>query len=94
MNEKDEDHRRLYDLAFGKRPQFEIYDTQRDPDQLKNVVGVTRYFAMRQMHTGSGLDRKLRERNDPRATGEDVAFDEYPYLGGSPKHPLFHQASP
>ena len=90
----DDHHRRLYGLAFGKRPKIEVYDTHNDPYQLKNQAGSVRYFPMVQTMTGPGLKRILREYNDPRAAGEDVAFDEYPYPGGSPKHPGFRQKSP
>ena len=92
--DKDEHHRRLYDLAFGQRPKIEVYVTQSDPYQLKNEAKSIRYYPMVQMLTGPGLQRTLSEYNDPRATGDDVAFDEYPYLGGSPKHPKFRRKSP
>jgi len=92
--DKDADHRWLYDRAFGKRPQIEVYDTDTDPYQLRNEAGSVRYFPMVQMMTGPSLKRTLKGYNDPRATGESVAFDEYPYLGGSPKHPDFRRKSP
>jgi len=90
----NEHHRRLYGLAFGKRPKIEVYATHNDPYQLKNEAGSVRYYPMVQTMTGPSLERILREYNDPRTAGEDVAFDEYPYLGGSPKHPDFRHKSP
>ena len=33
----------LFDLAFGKRPEFELYDLQKDPAQIHNVAEVSKY---------------------------------------------------
>ena len=40
-----------------------------------------------------GLER-LRATGDPRATGGGDAFDEYPYLGGAPRHPSLPRLRP
>ncbi len=84
--DKNATHRKLYDAAFGKRPEIELYDLRKDPDQLNNVVDVVNYYAAVQMMTNT-LDRELRKRGDPRVTGEEVNFDDFPYLGGAPKYP-------
>lgn len=84
--DKDDQHRLLYDLAFGKRPERELYDLRDDPHQLKNVANGTKYiFAVQSFRPDVGL----KNAGDPRALGEPVKFDEYPYLGGAPKHPNF-----
>ena len=37
--EKDDLHRKLYELSFGKRPAEELYDCRKDPGQLVNLAG-------------------------------------------------------
>lgn len=75
-----------YDLAFAKRPAKELYDLAADPDQLVNVAGEARYAAAKQK-LGKQLLVELRLFGDPRAMGEGLAFDEFPYYGGVPQWP-------
>jgi hypothetical protein len=83
---KDKQHARLYDLAFGLRPAEELYDLRVDPDQLNNVAADPKYtrttavFAKR-------LIEELKATDDPRAEGKGDFFDEFKYLGGAPKAP-------
>jgi len=84
--DKDARHRKLYELAFGKRPAEELYDLQKDPDQLENVAADPRYAATRQQ-LADQLMAQLRALRDPRVTGAGDKFDAYPYLGGAPKYP-------
>jgi arylsulfatase A-like enzyme len=67
-------------LATGKRPAEELYDLQRDPDQLANVAGQARYAA-RQRSLRTELDRWLRETGDPRVIADDDRWDRFPYYG-------------
>ena len=83
--EKDEVHRRLYDLSFAKRPAEELYDLRKDPDQLKNVADDPAY-AEAKKKLAAQLTADLRATKDPREVG-GVDFDGYPYLGGGPKFP-------
>ena len=84
--DKDETHRRLYDLAFGKRPAEELFELKSDPDQLKNVAADPTYADIKKK-LSTALTDELRETLDPRIIGGGEKFDLYPYLGGSPKHP-------
>ncbi len=84
--DKDETHRRLYDLAFGKRPAEELFDLKSDPDQLKNVAADPAYAAIKKK-LSMALTDELRETLDPRIIGGGEKFDLYPYLGGAPRHP-------
>jgi len=84
--EQDETHRRLYDLAFAKRPAEELYDLQSDPDQLQNVASVAKYADAKE-RLSAMLTRELRKTGDPRIVGGGEQFDRYPYLGGAPLHP-------
>ncbi len=83
--DKDEEHRRKYQLAFGKRPEFELYDLRSDPGQLTNVASEPRYAETLKQLVAQ-LTRELKATNDPRALGKgDETFDPVPYLGGAPK---------
>jgi hypothetical protein len=84
--EKDADHQRLYDLAFGKRPAEELYDLKKDPEQLNNVAADPQYAAARDDLAGR-LTEQLRATGDPRVVGGGDKFDQYPYLGGAPTYP-------
>jgi hypothetical protein len=84
--DRDEHHRRLYDLAFAKRPAEELFDLRSDPEQLANVAGQAKYADV-QKRLAAQLDVALKETGDPRAFGEGAQFDEYPYLGSAPKSP-------
>jgi len=86
--EKDETHSRLYDLAFGKRPAEELYDCQKDPDQLVNLAGDPSYADIKE-ELSARLMEQLLATGDPRATGGGEEFDEVPYLGHGPRHPSY-----
>ena len=93
QRDRDAEHRRLYDLAFAKRPAVELYDLKSDPDQQVNVADDPEYEAIRD-ELGERLMERLRSTGDPRATGNGDAFDDYPYLGGAPRHPSLPRRSP
>jgi len=82
----DEDHLRLYKLAFAKRPEYELYDLKSDPDQLVNVAGESDYQEV-QARLAAQLKADLKATGDPREVGGGEKFDQLPYLGGGPKHP-------
>ena len=84
--DKDSNHRRLYQLSFGKRPADELYDLSKDPHQLNNVAGEAAY-AGRVKEMSAQLMKELAKSGDPRARGDGDEFDRYPYLGGAPKFP-------
>jgi N-sulfoglucosamine sulfohydrolase len=84
--DRDALHRRLYELAFAKRPAEELYDLRKDPEQLNNVAAESDYADVKREIAGR-LMVQLKQTGDPRASGGGDAFDEQPYLGGAPKHP-------
>jgi arylsulfatase A-like enzyme len=84
--DRDEQHRLLYELSFGKRPAEELYDCRKDPGQLVNLADDPAYAAIKQS-LADLLMEQLEKTGDPRVTGKGDQFDEYPYLGGGPKHP-------
>ncbi|UCG51709.1 MAG: sulfatase [Candidatus Latescibacterota bacterium] len=78
---KDSDEGRyFFDLCYGKRPKEELYDLEKDPDQLVNVASDPEYT-----DTKRELWRRLRayleETGDPRAFGRDGGWDSMPWHG-------------
>jgi len=70
--------------SLDKRPAEELYDLEKDPDQLKNLARDPGYAKVLQ-----DLFRRLmkwrKETKDP-VTDTEEPFDNYPYYG-IPKHP-------
>ena len=73
--------RRLFELAFAKRPAEELYDLQKDPGQLSNVAGEPQYANVKK-ELAAALMAELKVTKDPRVLGKGDAFDQYPYYGG------------
>lgn len=86
--ELDQQHQKLYELAFGKRPSEELYDCKQDPEQLVNLADDPAHAEIRKR-----LSRQLMEQllstGDPRATGGGDDFDTVTYLGYGPRHPSY-----
>jgi len=85
-NRKDDEVKKLYDLAFAKRPAEELYDLEKDPDQLNNVADDPAYAEAKKRLAGE-LTAYLKKTGDPREHGAGDKFDKYPYYGGSPRWP-------
>lgn len=80
--DKDEAHRRSYQLCFAKRPAEELYDLEKDPDQVNNLAADPAYAKIVK-RLRAKMQKKLLGLNDPRATDPAYkGFDNYPYLGG------------
>ena len=77
----DPDVRRLFELAFEKRPAEELYDLRKDPSQLNNVAAAAEYAAVKSK-LAAALMAELKATKDPRVLGKGDAFDRYPYYGG------------
>ncbi len=82
--DKDDHHRLLYELSFGKRPAEELYDCRKDPEQLVNLADDPAFADMKESLAGL-LMEQLELTADPRVIGGGEKFDEYPYLGGGPR---------
>ena len=79
---KDEEHRRAFQLSFAKRPAEELYDLDKDPGQINNVASDPAYEKVLKAMRGR-LQKRLKALNDPRATDPDYkGFDKHPYFGG------------
>lgn len=72
--------KRLFDLGFGKRPAEELYDLDKDPDQLSNVALDPAYLDAR-TKLADRLLAELIATKDPRVLGEGAKFDRYPKPG-------------
>jgi arylsulfatase A-like enzyme len=83
---KDEQHEKLYELSFGKRPAEELYDCRKDPEQLVNLAEDEAYAEIKQ-ELAVQLSEQLEASGDPRVIGGAEFFDQVPYLGHGPKHP-------
>lgn len=80
--------RKLFELAFEKRPAEELYDLKKDPAQLNNVAEKAEYAGVKSK-LAAALMAELKATKDPRVLGKGDAFDKYPYYGGGiQKKPL------
>jgi len=86
--DRDPEHRRLFEIAFGKRPAEELYDLRSDPGQLDNVAGDPAYSDAKE-ELSEALEDSLAASGDPRVLNEGDRFDDYPYYGGTPLAPGF-----
>jgi arylsulfatase A-like enzyme len=84
--DQDPKRRRLYDLAFAKRPAEELYDLRKDPDQLVNVADDPAY-AETKANLSLQLTGELKATGDSRVIGGAERFEAYPYYGGAPRKP-------
>lgn len=73
---------RLFDLSFGKRPAEELYDCNKDPDQVINLASDPAYEeTLRELSTR--LTAHLKATRDPRASSREAVWDTMPYYGRS-----------
>ncbi len=70
----------LYDLSFGKRPEFELYQVASDPQCLRNLAAEARYApTVRDLR--AKMEQTLREERDPRTLGQPAVFEQAPFVG-------------
>ncbi len=60
----------LFQMAFGKRPEEELYDLATDPAQMRNVAADPAYSASRDK-LRSSLEAYLKQTGDPRIAKRD-----------------------
>ena len=77
-HQNDPDVQPLMKLAFGKRPAEELYDLNKDPDQMRNVAAKESYKAIKE-ELSSRLTEHLKQTGDPWETGETPKWDVYDY---------------
>ena len=85
-NKESSDDKRLFDLAFSKRPKEELYDLSKDPFQMNNLAELDKF-----MPTLKSLSNQLRQylikTKDPRELGEKLSWDNAPYYKDRDKKP-------
>src|SRR5690606_16206217 len=84
-NQDEPAYEKLRLWSLDKRPAEELYDLQKDPDQLRNLAKDPGYTKVRQE-----LAIRLREwRRDTEdsVTDREDPFDHYPFYGKIPKRP-------
>ena len=84
QNRNEPKVKRLFELAFGKRPAEELYDLSKDPNQLDNVADKPAYAGAKK-RLSAELTEKLNETQDPRILGKGDIFDKFPYYGSGKK---------
>jgi len=76
----------LFDLAFAKRPEVELYDLKKDPYQMNNVAEDSEYAdAKAKMH--DRLVKYLTDTGDPRVTGGELKWLNAEYFAEMDKTP-------
>jgi uncharacterized sulfatase len=74
-----ESYAKHFNHAFAARPEFELYDLKRDPDQVENVASNAEYAKVLEALTDR-LMKTLHDTGDPRVVGDGKTFDEKPYV--------------
>ena len=79
-NRKDPKVKFYYDHAYGKRPREELFDINKDPDQMKNVADDPEYAAVVKK-LRKRLMTYLKDNNDPRLVDNGKFFETPPMSG-------------
>ena len=69
--------KKFYEGAYGKRPQYELYDLRTDPDQIDNIAGKPE-VAETEAALQERLMAELVRTNDPRVTGDKMFYETAP----------------
>ena len=76
-NYKEDSIRSYFELAVGKRPEYELYNVTEDPYCLNNLSEI-KSFEPIEKELKEELMKELKETNDPRVVGPDYEiFDSY-----------------
>ena len=83
-NRNDPRYAEQYELGFGKRPKYELFDLSKDPDEVDNVAGHTDYADV-QADLETRLMAELKRVEDPRVTADPVPFENPPFTDIPPR---------
>lgn len=81
-NHTDQRIKYYFDLAFNKRPEYELYDIQKDQNCLVNLCGDPQYASV-ELEMKDNLLKELIRSGDPRVAGPDKEIFET-YIRYSP----------
>ena len=74
----DPDNGKFYDLCLAKRGAVELYDCEKDPDQVNNLAANPECAeTIRELR--ARLVEYLKSTDDQRFTDKPVRFEEYPF---------------
>ncbi len=85
-NKNSQDIKPLFDLAFSKRPEYELYNIKEDPFQMNNLSQVDEYKPIFEALL-SKLNTYLVKTNDPRETELEFDWDNTHYYKDRDKKP-------
>lgn len=80
MNRNHPKWKKFYDLAYGKRPRYELYDLRKDPHQVNNLAG-NKLYAKTLEDLEKRLMEELRRTGDPRLVDDGKFFETPPMAG-------------
>lgn len=72
-----------YNLAFGLRPEEELFAIKEDPECMKNLAKNPEFAKMKE-ELWQELLAELKKTGDPRAFGKGDSFDDYRYVHDAP----------
>ena len=78
MHRFEEQWKWFYQYAFVPRPEEELYDLRKDPEEVKNVATDPAYAATKK-EMSERLMKVLTETGDPRVTGAGDKFEKPPF---------------
>ncbi len=85
-NREEENVKPLFDLAFDKRPEEELYDLKTDPYQMNNVAGDSDYTEAKS-EMKKRLIKYLTDTKDPRVVGGEMKWLNAAYFKEIDKTP-------
>lgn len=66
--------------AFAKRPEYELFDLNKDPNQFNNLASEKKYSkVLKRMK--KQMEQWQKDTQDPRAFSDTDIWDTYPYYG-------------
>jgi len=86
FNRSDPKVKPLFDLAFSKRPTDELFDVNKDSDELYNLAYKPEYKKIKQ-ELAEKMDAYLQQTHDPRAIGGNIIWDTTAYFKEIDKRP-------
>jgi uncharacterized sulfatase len=80
-----------FDLAYAKRPVYELYGVLKDPDCITNLCGNPGYSTIEQ-EMKTELMNELKRSGDPRVVGPDPdIFESYTRYSPIREFPAYKQ---
>lgn len=74
----DQEFEKYFELAVGKRPEYELFDVEKDPDCLTNLANDPEFAGIKDPMDAL-IVQELKRTEDPRVAGPDEGlFDTYP----------------